>query len=98
MRLFSFAIGAVLSVGEFEQGEIGPDLFRATIWGFEGLVSKRADRPYRVLSGTRSDSWWLVERSGFVVRRDQAAIVFSFAIGMAFRKVCIGVLPKHQRL
>jgi hypothetical protein len=26
-----------------------------------------------------------------------AAIIFSFAIGMASRKVCIGVLPKHQR-
>ena len=28
---------------------------------------------------------------------DQAAIIFSFAMGMASRKVCIGVLPKHQR-
>jgi hypothetical protein len=50
-----------------------------------------------VLAGTRSDSQCMVERSGFVVRRDQAAIIFSFAMGMASRKVCIGVLPKHQR-
>ena len=32
----------------FEQGEIGPDLFRvACNMGLEGMVSKRADRPYR---------------------------------------------------
>ena len=30
-------------VAPFEQGEIGPDLFRR----LEGLVSKRRDRPYR---------------------------------------------------
>ncbi|WP_431015307.1 hypothetical protein [Bradyrhizobium pachyrhizi] len=35
-------------VSDFEQGEIGPDLFRkACEFGLEGLVSKRADRPYR---------------------------------------------------
>jgi len=32
---------------QFEQGEIGPDLFRAACnMGLEGLVSKRKDRPY----------------------------------------------------
>ena len=32
----------------FEQGEIGPDLIRAACnMGLEGMVSKRADRPYR---------------------------------------------------
>ena len=32
----------------FEQGEIGPELFRAACdMGLEGMVSKRADRPYR---------------------------------------------------
>ena len=32
----------------FEQGEIGPDLFRhACLMGLEGLVSKLKDRPYR---------------------------------------------------
>jgi hypothetical protein len=35
-------------VSDFEQGEIGPDLFRkACEFGFEGLVSKRRDRPYQ---------------------------------------------------
>jgi bifunctional non-homologous end joining protein LigD len=35
-------------LNEFEQGEIGPDLFRAACnMGLEGLVSKRPDRPYR---------------------------------------------------
>ena len=35
-------------IAPFEQGEIGPDLFRAACnMGLEGLVSKRVDRPYR---------------------------------------------------
>jgi ATP-dependent DNA ligase len=35
-------------ISSFEQGEIGPDLFRkACEFGLEGLVSKRRDRPYR---------------------------------------------------
>jgi bifunctional non-homologous end joining protein LigD len=42
-------------VSDFEQGEIGPDLFRkACEFGFEGLVSKRRDRPYQV---GRSKHW-----------------------------------------
>jgi bifunctional non-homologous end joining protein LigD len=42
-------------ISDFEQGEIGPDLFRkACEFGLEGLVSKRADRPYR---GGRSKDW-----------------------------------------
>ena len=39
----------------YEQGEIGPDLFRAACnMGLEGLVSKRADSPYRA---GRSKDW-----------------------------------------
>src|SRR3954469_22121007 len=35
-------------VAPFEQGDIGPDLFRAACsFGLEGMVSKRRDRPYR---------------------------------------------------
>jgi len=42
-------------VAPFEQGEIGPDLFRAACHlGLEGIVSKRRDRPYR---GGRSPHW-----------------------------------------
>jgi hypothetical protein len=42
-------------VSDFEQGEIGPDLFRkACEFGFEGLVSKRRDRRYRA---GRSKHW-----------------------------------------
>ena len=45
--------GIIISL--FEQGEIGPDLFRAACnMGLEGLVSKRRDRPYR---GGRSKDW-----------------------------------------
>ena len=42
-------------VAPFEQGEIGPDLFRAACnMDLEGMVSKRADRPYRA---GRSKDW-----------------------------------------
>jgi bifunctional non-homologous end joining protein LigD len=42
-------------IAPFEQGEIGPDLFRkACEFGLEGLVSKRRDSPYRP---GRSPSW-----------------------------------------
>ena len=42
-------------VAPFEQGEIGPDLFRAACnVGLDGMVSKRADRPYRA---GRSKDW-----------------------------------------
>jgi len=42
-------------IAPFEQGEIGPDLFRAACdMGLEGLVSKRRDRPYQ---GGRSKHW-----------------------------------------
>ncbi len=42
-------------LSEFEQGEIGPDLFRkACEFGLEGLVSKHKDRPYRA---GRSPNW-----------------------------------------
>jgi bifunctional non-homologous end joining protein LigD len=42
-------------VAPFEQGEIGPDLFRAARrLGLEGLVSKRRDRPYQA---GRSKHW-----------------------------------------
>ena len=42
-------------VAPFEQGEIGPDLFRAACrMGLEGLVSKHRDRPYQA---ARSKLW-----------------------------------------
>jgi bifunctional non-homologous end joining protein LigD len=42
-------------VAPFEQGEIGPDLFRAACrMGLEGLVSKRRDHPYQA---GRSKHW-----------------------------------------
>ena len=46
-------------VAPFEQGEIGPDLFRAACrLGLEGLVSKRRDRPYQA---GRSKDWLKVK-------------------------------------
>jgi bifunctional non-homologous end joining protein LigD len=48
-------------VAPFEQGEIGPDLFRkACEFGLEGLVSKHRDRSYR--AGT-SPNWVKVKNS-----------------------------------
>jgi bifunctional non-homologous end joining protein LigD len=42
-------------IAPFEQGEIGPDLFRAACnMGLEGMVSKRSDRLFR---GGRSKDW-----------------------------------------
>ena len=42
-------------LSDFEQGEIGPDLFRhACLMGLEGLVSKHRDSAYRA---GRSDRW-----------------------------------------
>ena len=44
-----------IHLAPFEQGEIGPDLFRhACLMGLEGLVSKHRDRPY---CPRRSPSW-----------------------------------------
>ncbi len=46
-------------VAPFEQGEIGPDLFRkACEFGLEGLVSKHRDRAYRA---GKSPSWLKVK-------------------------------------
>ena len=46
-------------VAPFEQREIGPKLFRAACnFGLEGMVSKRADRPYRA---GRSKDWVTVK-------------------------------------
>ena len=42
-------------LSDFEQGEIGPDLFRhACLMGLEGMVSKHRESSYR---GGRYDRW-----------------------------------------
>lgn len=46
-RLLARRIDGIF-LSDFEQGEIGPDLFRhACLMGLEGLVSKRRESPYR---------------------------------------------------
>ena len=59
-------------VSDFEQGEIGPDLFRAACkFGLEGIVSKRRDRPYRA---GRSPDWIKVKnRSHLAIDRVKEA-------------------------
>jgi hypothetical protein len=53
-RLLAKRINGIF-LADFEQGEIGPDLFRhACLMGLEGLVSKHKDRPYRA---GRSPHW-----------------------------------------
>ena len=53
-RLLARRIDGIF-LSDFEQGEIGPDLFRhACLMGLEGLVSKHRDSAYR---GGRSDRW-----------------------------------------
>ncbi|MCC8977199.1 RNA ligase family protein, partial [Bradyrhizobium brasilense] len=53
-RLFARRIDGIF-LSDFEQGEIGPDLYRqACLMGLEGLVSKHRDRPYRA---GRSRDW-----------------------------------------
>ena len=53
-RLLARRIDGIF-LSDFEQGEIGPDLFRhAWLMGLEGLVSKHRDRPYRT---GRSPHW-----------------------------------------
>jgi bifunctional non-homologous end joining protein LigD len=46
LRLLARRVDGIF-VSDFEQGEIGPDLFRhACLMGLEGLVSKHAQRAY----------------------------------------------------
>jgi bifunctional non-homologous end joining protein LigD len=53
-RIPARRVGGIF-MSDFEQGEIGPDLFRhACLLGLEGLVSKHRDRPYRA---GRSAHW-----------------------------------------
>src|SRR6478609_10942831 len=53
-RLLSRRVDGIF-LSDFEQGEIGPELFRhACLMGLEGLVSKLKDRSYRP---GRSPNW-----------------------------------------
>jgi bifunctional non-homologous end joining protein LigD len=62
-----------ICVSDFEQREIGPDLFRkACEFGFEGLVSKRLDRPYQ--SGR--SKYWLKTKNRRHPAMDQVADTF----------------------
>jgi bifunctional non-homologous end joining protein LigD len=54
VRLLARRVDGIF-LSDFEQGEIGPDLFRhACLMGLEGIVSKHKDRPYRA---GRSKHW-----------------------------------------
>src|SRR5689334_443234 len=75
------------TIGKENQQKLGN---RAVHWGSANAKSA-------VLAETRPDSrWWRFDPAEPVIH-SQAAISFSFANGSASRKVCIGVLPKHQR-
>ena len=56
-------------LSDFEQGEIGPDLFRhACLMGLEGMVSMHRDRPYRA---GRSPHWVKVKNRKHAFSRVQ---------------------------
>ena len=59
-------------VAPFEQGEIGPDLFRAACrMGLEGLVSKHRERRYR---GGRCNHWVKVKNPSSPAMRRAAEV------------------------
>jgi ATP-dependent DNA ligase len=70
-RLLARRIDGIF-LSDFEQGEIGPDLFRhACLMGLEGLVSKRRESPYR---GGRPPHWIKVKnRSHHSIERIKEA-------------------------
>jgi bifunctional non-homologous end joining protein LigD len=62
-------------VAPFEQGEIGPDLFRAACkMGLEGSISKRRDRAYR---GGRCTHWIKVKNPASLAMNRAAEIDWS---------------------
>ena len=77
---------------------LSPGLAPNDLWcaDFKGEF-KLGNGQYCVVAGTWSDSWRLEIGRSHLSDADQAAIIFSCASGMASRKVCMGVLPKHQR-
>jgi bifunctional non-homologous end joining protein LigD len=81
-------------ISPFEQGEIGPDLFRkACEFGLEGLVSKRRDRLYRA---GRSKDWIKVKNRKHPamerVKNSVRAYVFRSALKLghsSMRSACL---------
>jgi bifunctional non-homologous end joining protein LigD len=64
-RLFARRVDGIF-LSDFEQGGIGPDLFRhACLLGLEGLVSKHKDRPYRT---GRSNHWLKMKKHPAMTR------------------------------
>jgi bifunctional non-homologous end joining protein LigD len=71
-RLLARRINGIF-LADFEQGEIGPDLFRhACLMGLEGLVSKHKDRPCRA---GRSPHWVKVKNREHAMSRVGAITV-----------------------
>ena len=67
-----------IHLAPFEQGEIGPDLFRhACLMGLEGLVSKHRDSAYRA---GRFDRW--------IKNKNRQHPAFSRVIGPVRLKSC----------
>ena len=77
-------------VSDFEQGEIGPDLFRAACkFGLEGIVSKRRDRPYR---GGRSPDWIKVKNRKHPAIISRVADSFASICGHRSRQLVVSPL------
>jgi len=72
-----------IHLAPFEQGEIGPELFRhACLMGLEGLVSKHRDRPYRP---GRSPHW---------VKKRTGSMRLSAGCGISSAKNCPAPAPR----
>ena len=72
-------------LSDFEQGEIGPDLFRAPCnMDLEGLVSKRRDRPYR---GGRREHWVKVKNPSHPAMHRVERETLSSAVATCAQKV-----------
>ena len=83
-RLRARRVDGILLNG-FEQGEIGPDLFRhACLMGLEGMVSKRADSRYR---GGRSPDWIKIKNPKSLAM-NRAKDAFSDMLSQSWRPAC----------
>ena len=84
----------------FDRGGWSPKLFSTMITDGFDLLTYRKGRCRRMYKYALDLTVGL-RRGGcptkLVVRRHAAGSIFSLANGKASRKVCIGVLPKHQR-
>jgi len=83
----------------FEQGEIGPDLFRAACrMGLEGMVSNRADRPYRATPPSRALDLPVSQRNRGppALQATASAGASTTSVSSAFTPACRSPIPTDE--